>query len=82
MNRQGAKDAKGLSILVDAVDLTGAVEAFDAGYFFGWLAGRPTQECLMWRNACGALTGGCPGGSGALENRGEIQAFIRSRAGS
>ena len=61
-----------------AVDPTGAGDAFNAGFLFGWLAGWPIAECLVWGNACGALTVGRPGGCGAFANRLEVEAFIRS----
>jgi sugar/nucleoside kinase (ribokinase family) len=61
---------------VEAVDPTGAGDAFDAGFLFGWLAGWPTPESLLWGNACGALTVGLPGGSGAFASRAEVEAFI------
>ncbi|HYL80234.1 MAG TPA: carbohydrate kinase family protein [Candidatus Acidoferrum sp.] len=62
---------------VEAVDPTGAGDAFNAGFLFGWLAGWPISECLVWGNACGALTVGSPGGSGSFASREEVEAFIR-----
>ena len=63
-------------------DPTGAGDAFNAGFVFGRLSGWPIGECLMWGNACGALTAAHPSGSGAFTDRDEVEAFIRSREGS
>lgn len=50
----------------------------DLGYLNGW----PLETCGTWANACGALTVGRPGGSGAFAGRTEVEAFIRSQAGT
>ena len=65
---------------VTAVDPTGAGDAFNAGFLFGFLAGRPLLECATWGNACGAMTVAQPGGSGAFASRLAVEAFIRSKA--
>jgi sugar/nucleoside kinase (ribokinase family) len=67
---------------VDAVDPTGAGDAFNAGFLFGYLAGWPRATCLTWGNACGAMTVRQPGGSGAFAGRADVERFIRSRAGA
>jgi sugar/nucleoside kinase (ribokinase family) len=66
---------------VEAVDPTGAGDAFDAGFLFGFLAGWPPGSCASWGNACGAMTAAQPGGSGAFRNCSEVEAFIRSMRG-
>ena len=67
---------------VKAVDPTGAGDAFNAGFLLGYLNGWPLETCATWANACGALTVGRPGGSGAFAGRTEVEAFIRSQAGT
>ncbi len=67
---------------VDAVDPTGAGDAFNAGFLFGYLGGWPRTACLTWGNACGALTVGQAGGSGAFASRADVERFLRSRAGT
>ncbi len=67
---------------VQPVDPTGAGDAFNAGFLYGRLAGWPIAECLRWGNACGALTVGRPGGSGAFRNRAEVEDFIRMHMGT
>ena len=64
---------------VKAVDPTGAGDAFNAGFLMGYLSGWPLATCATWANACGALTVGLPGGSGAFAGRIEVEAFIRSQ---
>lgn len=49
---------------VDAVDTTGAGDAFDAGFIDGVLNGEPIEECLRRACICGAL---CTTRVGALE---------------
>ncbi len=67
---------------VEVVDPTGAGDAFNAGFLCGRILGWPLPECLRWGNACGALTAGHPGGSGAFADRGSVEVFIRSRGSS
>ena len=49
---------------VDAVDMTGAGDAFDAGFIDGVLNGESTENCLQRACICGAL---CTTRIGALE---------------
>jgi sugar/nucleoside kinase (ribokinase family) len=65
---------------VDALDPTGAGDAFNAGFLFGFLADWPLATSLRWANACGAMTVGQPGGSGAFTSLADVEAFI-ARAG-
>ncbi len=51
---------------VEAVDTTGAGDAFDAGFLSGYLGGEDLEACVRRGNACGALTAAHVGGSGAL----------------
>jgi sugar/nucleoside kinase (ribokinase family) len=67
---------------VRAVDPTGAGDAFNAGFLFGYLSGWPRASCLEWGNACGAMTAMRSGGSGAFKHRADVEAFMRSRSGT
>ncbi len=49
---------------VTPIDTTGAGDAFNAGFIFSFLRGRPLVECAKWGNATGALKtlrSGCEG---------------------
>jgi sugar/nucleoside kinase (ribokinase family) len=67
---------------VKALDPTGAGDAFNAGFLFGYLSGWPLATCLTWGNACGAMTAARIGGSGAFANRADVERFIGSRGSS
>ncbi len=73
---QGGAERNHPGFSVQVRDPTGAGDAFDAGFLFGRLVGRPLEECLVWGNACGAMTAGQAGGSGAFRSRDEVKAFI------
>jgi len=49
---------------VEAIDMTGAGDAFDAGFIDGVLSGESTEDCLRRACICGAL---CTTRIGALE---------------
>ena len=55
---------------VDAVDGTGAGDAFAAGFLYGRLAGWPTERCARFANAAGALATTAVGG---FEGVGDLQ---------
>ena len=57
------------SIRVRAVDATGAGDAYNGGFLYGYLAGWPLEDCLRAGNICGALATTGAGGSCALPTR-------------
>ena len=61
-------------VAVEGVDSVGAGDNFDAGFLFGHLAGRPTEESLRLANACGALSMRAAGGTGAQPTLAEATA--------
>ena len=54
---------------VRAVDTTGAGDAFNGGFLFGWLGGRPPLACLRIGNFVGARSTLAAGGVAALPGR-------------
>lgn len=59
---------------VDAVDATGAGDAFDAGFLAGWLEGRSSADALRLAAICGALSTRAVGGTEAQPARAELDA--------
>jgi sugar/nucleoside kinase (ribokinase family) len=47
---------------VEIVDTTGAGDAFDAGYIYGFLHDWPVERCLAFAVACGSLSTRAAGG--------------------
>lgn len=61
---------------IDAVDPTGAGDAFDAAFAVEWLAGRPLEDVAWFANAVGALTTTDVGATAALPTREQVEAFM------
>jgi len=57
---------------IDALDTTGAGDAFDAGYLASMLAGDPLERSLAIANACGALSTRAVGGVDAQPTMDEV----------
>lgn len=47
----------------EVVDTIGAGDSFDAGFLYGFLQGRPVEECLAIASACGSATVRAAGGT-------------------
>ena len=61
---------------VDAVDTTGAGDAFDAGFIHALLDQTPPDRCLAVACACGALSTREPGALRALPSAEELDARL------
>jgi sugar/nucleoside kinase (ribokinase family) len=61
---------------VQVVDSTGAGDAFDAGFIFAFLDGRPLAECLALAVACGTLSTRAVGGVDGQATLEEAQALL------
>jgi len=56
------------AVSCEVVDTTGAGDAFNAGFIFSWINGRPLQECLKAGNLNGAEATRHIGGARGAEN--------------
>ncbi len=65
---------------VEAVDTTGAGDAFNAGFLWACLQGAPLARCLLAGNICGALSTRAPGGTAAFPTLRELGAALRKAA--
>ncbi len=66
---------------VKAVDTTGAGDSFNAGYIYGFLKGENLKKCLMYGNACGALSVTEFGGNTGFPYEDELHKFICDQGG-
>lgn len=62
--------------IAEPIDATGAGDAFNAGYLTAMLRGKPIGERLAFGNACGAMTVSAIGGTGGIESRDHVRAFV------
>ena len=71
-------------IEVEAVESTGAGDAFNGGFLHAWMQGQTLEEALLAGNICGGLSTRLPGGVRALPQREEFDQQLErlSRAGS
>jgi sugar/nucleoside kinase (ribokinase family) len=74
---RGSERVSAPGFAVEAIDTTGAGDAFDAGFLAGLLAGEGLAACVRRGNACGALTTLHIGGSGGFD-RARVEALLSS----
>ncbi len=68
--------AKGIK--VDAIDTTGAGDAFNGGFLHAWMDRLPLIDCLRAGNVCGAFSTTKPGGNAALPNKIQLARALRN----
>lgn len=61
---------------VSIVDTTGAGDSFNSGFLHGRLNGCDFKTCLVYGNACGAMSATGAGGYSAFPDRKSMQDFI------
>lgn len=64
---------------VDVVDTTGAGDAFNAGFIYGYLAGYSIEDALDLGNACGSLSVQRSGAWTSQPTIEEAESFISKR---
>jgi sugar/nucleoside kinase (ribokinase family) len=67
-------------LAAEAVDATGAGDAFDAGFLAAHLGGEPLERALVIGNACGALSTRALGGVDGLPTMDEVAALLETDA--
>ncbi len=80
-SRNAAAPVRVDGIDVEALESTGAGDAFDGGFLHAWMAGRELEEALVWGNICGGLSTRSPGGIESLPNRVEFDQRLARLAG-
>ncbi|MDE0110597.1 MAG: carbohydrate kinase family protein [Bryobacterales bacterium] len=65
------------AIDVEAVESTGAGDAFNGGFLHAWMARKSLEDALDAGNVCGGLSTRSPGGVNALPSRSEFDRQIR-----
>jgi 2-dehydro-3-deoxygluconokinase len=63
---------------VEALDATGAGDAFNAGFLIEWLGGAPLDQAGRFANAVGAMTTMGPGAVAPIPRRPDVESFMRS----
>ena len=71
-SRKGAAAVRVEGIEVEAVESTGAGDAFDGGFLHAWISGKTVEEALLAGNICGGLSTRSPGGVQALPTQAEF----------
>ena len=61
---------------VTPVDTTGAGDAFDAGFLFGYVNKMPVDQCMRHGAVCGGLSTTGTGGIDALPTRTEVESWL------
>lgn len=77
---EGRTKAEVAGIEVDAVETTGAGDAFNGGFLHAWMAGMSLEEALWAGNICGGLSTRAAGGIQALPTRAEFERHFGSPA--
>ena len=69
------------AIEVEAIESTGAGDAFNGGFLHGWMEAKTVEECLQAGNICGGLSTRSPGGIQSLPSRVEFERRLSRLAG-
>ena len=72
----GDKTIAASAFRTKVVDTTGAGDSFNAGFVYQCLQGVSLEECLIWGNACGAISTTQQGGTIAFPDREGIEKFL------
>jgi sugar/nucleoside kinase (ribokinase family) len=79
--QKGSKEWRAPQLQVNAIDVVGAGDSFDAGFIHRFLHGADIEECLNFANIAGAFSTTRRGGTEAFRNREEVTRFFRDQSG-
>ena len=79
IGRRGDETAYEEALSVEVVDTTGAGDSFNAGYVYGFLKGEKLRKCLIYGNACGALSVTKQGGNTGFPDEIMLENFIKDK---
>ncbi len=65
------------AISVDPIDTTGAGDAFDAGFLYGYVHDQPLKTCLQYGTVCGGLVTTQPGGTEGFPTQKEMKEWLK-----
>jgi sugar/nucleoside kinase (ribokinase family) len=77
--REGAKEWRAPMLRVNAVDVVGAGDSFDAGFIHRFIEGASVEESLKFGNIAGAFSTTREGGTEAFRNHNEMSRFFQER---
>ncbi len=78
--RVGREKYAGYPPVVDATDVVGAGDSFDAGFVHQFIRGAKIEECLKFANIAGALSVTRAGGTEAFRDAKHRQGFLHKHA--
>ena len=78
--RKGLQEWQAAQLRVNAIDVVGAGDSFDAGFIHRFVEGASVEECLKFANIAGAFSTTREGGTEAFRNREEVTRFFREQS--
>ncbi|MGD0545068.1 MAG: carbohydrate kinase family protein [Candidatus Acidiferrales bacterium] len=78
--RKGSQEWRAPRLRVNAIDVVGAGDSFDAGFIHRFLEGAGIEESLKFANIAGAFSTTREGGTEAFRNREEVTRFFRDQS--
>jgi sugar/nucleoside kinase (ribokinase family) len=64
---------------VEVIDTTGAGDSFNSGFIYKFYQGFPIEDCVLWGNACAAISTTEAGGTTAFPNLSQVEQFLEDR---
>jgi len=64
---------------VDVNDTTGAGDSFNSGFIYQFYKGSPIENCILWGNACAAISTTKLGGTTAFPNLVQVEQFLKDK---